>query len=121
MSPARNVALALLLSPAAGQNMTRMMLDSIARLVDGSKPGVPDEYFDKLVSCMGQSKDLIESHDAAWAGFKGYYETNGTGTDAWGSCTAEVCFTSRCCSMHCRGLFYRSLLLDVVVIFSDDN
>jgi len=63
-------AIALLPAASHGQNMTRMMIDSIARMVDGSLQGVDDAYFEKLVDCMGRAKDLVASHDAAWAGFK---------------------------------------------------
>jgi hypothetical protein len=100
----------------------RMMLDSIARMVDGSVSGIDDTYFNTLVDCMQQATNLVESHDgkfivgkkyhalfltpylvvmnllyiymciyiAAWAGFKSYYDTNGTDTDSWGACTAEA-------------------------------
>ena len=44
-------------------------LDSIARLVDGSVQGLEDEFFDEITSCMDQAPNLVESHDAAWAGF----------------------------------------------------
>jgi hypothetical protein len=49
--------------------MVRVMLDSIARMVDGSVSGVDDNYFNKLVSCMQQASNvpgapnLVQSHD----------------------------------------------------------
>mmetsp|Transcript_26570 Transcript_26570/g.71212 ORF Transcript_26570/g.71212 Transcript_26570/m.71212 type:complete len:284 (+) Transcript_26570:71-922(+) len=72
------------------QNQTRMMLDSIARLVDGSVQGLEDEFFDEITSCMDQAPNLVESHDAAWAGFESYFLTNGTGSDGWGACNAAA-------------------------------
>jgi hypothetical protein len=39
------------------------MLDSIARMVDGSSSGIEDDFFNQLVSCMSQPKDLMASSD----------------------------------------------------------
>ena len=64
------LVVAVLLPVTQAQNMTRMMIDSIARMVDGSVQGVDDQYFEKLVECMGRAENLVASHDAAWAGFK---------------------------------------------------
>ena len=63
---------------------TREMLDSIARMVDGSLPGVSDSFFDSLSTCMGTSTNLTASHDAAWTGFRRFFITNGTADDGWG-------------------------------------
>ena len=71
-------------------NQTRVMLDSIARLVDGTASGVSDAYFDRIMACMTTAENLVASHDGAWAGFASYYSTNGTGTDSWGGCNAQV-------------------------------
>jgi len=75
---------------ASAQNQTRVMLDSIARLVDGSVNGLEDELFDDIMACMAQAPNLVESHEAAWAGFESYFLTNGTGEDGWGACNAAA-------------------------------
>jgi hypothetical protein len=79
-----------LAASATAQNTTKAMLDSIARMVDGSLSGIDDDFFNELVDCMSQATNLVESHDAAWAGFKSYYLTNGTDDDAWGACSEEA-------------------------------
>jgi len=91
------------------------MLDSIARMVDSTLAGVDDAYFDKLVLCMEQSKDLMASHDAAWAGFKSFYVTNGSATDAWGACDEAAG-----CKMYAESN-YTHLDVDDIGIFEPCN
>ena len=69
---------------------THAQLDSIARLVDGSVQGLEDELFDDIMSCMAKAPNLVDSHEAAWAGFESYFLTNGTDTDGWGACNAAA-------------------------------
>jgi hypothetical protein len=55
-------------------SLFRMMLDSIARMVDGSVSGIDDTYFNTLVDCMQQATNLVESHDGKFiVGKKNYH------------------------------------------------
>ena len=84
------VSLASVGVAAAPGSDTRIMLDSIARMVDSTLPGVNDTFFSELMQCMGTGGNLVESHDASWRGFREYWKLNGTGDDGWGACTAAA-------------------------------
>lgn len=94
---------------------TREMLDSIARMVDGSLPGVSDSFFDSLSTCMGTSTNLTASHDAAWTGFRQFFITNGTAGDGWGACSAEAG-----CKQYMENN-YTALDVDAIGIFEPCN
>jgi len=82
---------------------TVQMADAMMQIMEGG--GEYDRvYLSKLETCMNSlSPELWQVSEGAWTGMVTYHDTNGTGSDTWGSCLD----TGHCHKYHEQNLTFQ--------------
>lgn len=65
-------------------NALKLILDQTELMMAGGTEFDPT-YYKKLISYMDEA--FLETQIASWQGMIDYFDSNGTDTDHWGSCT----------------------------------